>query len=162
VLALPNDLAAPYVKALDAAGSKAKVVDLSADYRFDPTWAYGFPEHRGYRERIAAATRVSNPGCYATGAQAALLPLDGLIDTSYPQLCLASVLQRRWDDAVTQERSGRAEGQLDALLAAQSHAREGSVASTPRIPSLRHPLHATRRTLVPRHRPHHAVQLRKE
>ena len=84
VLALPNDLAAPYVQALDAAGSKAKVVDLSADFRFDPSWAYGFPEHRGYREKIAAAQRVSNPGCYATGAQAALLPLDGLLDSAYP------------------------------------------------------------------------------
>ena len=84
VLALPNDLAAPYVKALDAAGSKAKVVDLSADHRFHPDWAYGFPEHRGYRECIAAATRVSNPGCYATGAQAALLPLEGLLDERYP------------------------------------------------------------------------------
>ena len=84
VLALPNDLAAPYVKALDAANSPAKVVDLSADYRFHPDWAYGFPEHRGYRERIAAAKRVSNPGCYATGTQAALLPLEGLLDPAYP------------------------------------------------------------------------------
>ena len=84
VLALPNDLAAPYVKALDAAKSPAKVVDLSADYRFDPAWAYGFPEHKGYRSRIAQATRVSNPGCYATGTQAALLPLEGLLDAQYP------------------------------------------------------------------------------
>ena len=84
VLALPNDLAAPYVKALDAAQSPAKVIDLSADYRFNPAWAYGFPEHKGYRARIAEAKRVSNPGCYATGTQAALLPLEGLLDTQYP------------------------------------------------------------------------------
>ena len=85
VLALPNGLAAPYVEALDAAGRKdVKVVDLSADYRFNKQWAYGFPEHKGYRECLAAATRVANPGCYATGAQTALLPLADVIDTSYP------------------------------------------------------------------------------
>ena len=85
VLALPNGLAAPYVEALEAAGRKdVKVVDLSADYRFNKQWAYGFPEHKGYRECLAAATRVANPGCYATGAQAALLPLADVLDTSYP------------------------------------------------------------------------------
>ena len=84
VLALPNGLAAPYVEALDAAGRKdVKVVDLSADYRFHKQWAYGFPEHKGYRGCLAAATRVANPGCYATGTQAALLPLADVIDTSY-------------------------------------------------------------------------------
>ena len=85
VLALPNGLAAPYVEALDAAGRKdVKVVDLSADYRFNKQWAYGFPEHKGYRECLSAAARVANPGCYATGAQAALLPLADVIDASYP------------------------------------------------------------------------------
>ena len=85
VLALPNGLAAPYVDSLNAAGRKdVKVVDLSADYRFNTQWAYGFPEHQGYRECIAAATRVANPGCYATGAQATLLPLAHVIDASYP------------------------------------------------------------------------------
>ena len=85
VLALPNGLAAPYVEALDAAGRKdVKVVDLSADYRFNKQWAYGFPEHKGYRECLSAATRVANPGCYATGTQSALLPLADVIDPSYP------------------------------------------------------------------------------
>ena len=84
VLALPNDLAAPYVHALDAARSPAKVVDLSADHRFSGAWAYGFPEHRGYRDIIARASRVSNPGCYATAAQVALLPLEGMLDVAYP------------------------------------------------------------------------------
>ncbi|KLD77867.1 N-acetyl-gamma-glutamyl-phosphate reductase, partial [Xanthomonas hyacinthi DSM 19077] len=44
VLALPNGKAAPYVAALDAAAVDPVVVDLSADYRFDPGWYYGLPE----------------------------------------------------------------------------------------------------------------------
>lgn len=83
VLALPNNLAAPYVAALDKAGSKAKIVDLSADYRFDKTWAYGLVERKGQRAQIRASSRIANPGCYATGAQLSLLPLEGLLDESY-------------------------------------------------------------------------------
>src|SRR5688500_10179701 len=36
VLALPNGKAAPFVAAVDAAAPPTLVVDLSADYRFDP------------------------------------------------------------------------------------------------------------------------------
>lgn len=83
VLALPNDLAAPFVTALDAAKSTAKIVDLSADHRFNSSWQYGFPEHHGYRDLIAQSSRVANPGCYATGAQTSLLPLASIVDASY-------------------------------------------------------------------------------
>eukprot|EP00128_Syssomonas_multiformis_P018812 Colp12_sorted_trinity150504_noHs@24330 len=72
VLALPNGLAAPYVKAVQGLKHKPVVVDLSADYRFDDTWQYGFPER--FREQIRKAQFISNPGCYATGAQVATLP----------------------------------------------------------------------------------------
>jgi N-acetyl-gamma-glutamyl-phosphate reductase/acetylglutamate kinase len=51
------------------------LIDLSADYRFDKTWTYGLPERRGERDKILGAKLVSNPGCYATGAQIALMPL---------------------------------------------------------------------------------------
>lgn len=81
ILALPNDLAKPYVEALDAdTKNKSKVVDLSADYRFHPKWQYGLPERRGFRQKIAAASRVANPGCYATGMQVALLPISTLLN----------------------------------------------------------------------------------
>jgi N-acetyl-gamma-glutamyl-phosphate reductase / acetylglutamate kinase len=50
------------------------VIDLSADYRFDPEWTYGLPELVD-RSRIAKATRISNPGCYATAAQLGIAPL---------------------------------------------------------------------------------------
>jgi len=83
ILALPNDLAAPYVNALDASKSKAKVVDLSADFRFTPSWTYGLPERRGARSSIRSAARIANPGCYATGAQLSLFPLSAYIETSY-------------------------------------------------------------------------------
>lgn len=52
----------------------ARVVDLSGDYRLEPTPAvYGFPER--YRDRIAAARFVANPGCYPTATLLATLPL---------------------------------------------------------------------------------------
>lgn len=103
VLALPNGVAKPFVDALDAAekGRKKKtvVVDLSADYRFDDSWAYGLPELTK-RSDIAQATRISSestprspflssrhtdlildPGCYATAAQLSLAPILDLIES---------------------------------------------------------------------------------
>ncbi|MCY0993325.1 N-acetyl-gamma-glutamyl-phosphate reductase [Nannocystis sp. ILAH1] len=73
VLALPNGLAAAYADAL-AAGPRAPVlVDLSADFRFDPAWAYGLPER--HRAWIRGARKIANPGCYATGIQLGIAPL---------------------------------------------------------------------------------------
>ncbi|ORY51405.1 N-acetyl-gamma-glutamyl-phosphate reductase [Rhizoclosmatium globosum] len=74
VLALPNKICAPFVDALEKAKSKAVVVDLSADFRFTDSWTYGLPELYG-RDSIKKATRISNPGCYATGSQVAIAPL---------------------------------------------------------------------------------------
>ena len=73
VLALPNGKAAPYVEAIDAARPGTLIVDLSADYRFDPGWYYGLPEIT--RGRYAGQKRISNPGCYATAMQLAIWPL---------------------------------------------------------------------------------------
>lgn len=77
VLALPNGAAAPYVEAIDRHRPETVIVDLGADYRFDPHWVYGQPER--FADRIAGAKRIANPGCYATGAQLALAPLLGRI-----------------------------------------------------------------------------------
>jgi len=77
VLALPNGQAARFVSELDALKPATVVVDLSADHRFDPAWAYGQPERFG--DRLIGATRIANPGCYATGAQLALAPLLDLL-----------------------------------------------------------------------------------
>lgn len=73
VLAVPNGVAAEWANAISAEYPDAVIVDLSADHRFDDTWTYGQPER--FREDIRHARRISNPGCYATGAQLALLPL---------------------------------------------------------------------------------------
>ncbi|KAA2284531.1 N-acetyl-gamma-glutamyl-phosphate reductase [Arenimonas fontis] len=75
VLGLPNGLAAPYVQAFDAHAPDTVLLDLSADYRFDPAWHYGLPELT--RARAAGARRISNPGCYATAMQLAVAPMLG-------------------------------------------------------------------------------------
>jgi N-acetyl-gamma-glutamyl-phosphate reductase len=63
---------------VDAAGSPMGVLDLSADWRFDAGWTYGWPER--LRSVLRGAKRVSNPGCYATGMQTALWPLLDLLE----------------------------------------------------------------------------------
>ncbi|KAF2798503.1 bifunctional acetylglutamate kinase/N-acetyl-gamma-glutamyl-phosphate reductase [Melanomma pulvis-pyrius CBS 109.77] len=75
VMALPNGVCKPFVDAINEAGkSDAVIIDLSADYRFDSSWAYGLPELVD-RRKIADATRIANPGCYATAAQLGIAPL---------------------------------------------------------------------------------------
>lgn len=76
VMALPNGVCKPFVDAVNQGGSDKGnvIVDLSADYRFDNGWTYGLPELIN-RSEIARATRISNPGCYATAAQIGIAPL---------------------------------------------------------------------------------------
>jgi len=73
VLALPNGLAGQWVEAIVAEFPESAILDLSADYRFDSHWTYGLAER--YRDQIRKSRLISNPGCYATGAQLGLLPL---------------------------------------------------------------------------------------
>ena len=77
VLALPNGKAAPFVAAVDANAPDTVVIDLSADYRFDPDWYYGLPELT--RDKFRAQKRISNPGCYATAMQLAIAPVRDLL-----------------------------------------------------------------------------------
>ncbi|EFY93710.1 arg-6 protein precursor [Metarhizium acridum CQMa 102] len=78
VLALPNGVCKPYIEALDEArkGSnhRSVIVDLSADHRFDSNFVYGLPELTK-RSEIYKATRIANPGCYATAAQLGIAPM---------------------------------------------------------------------------------------
>lgn len=75
VMALPNGVCKPFVDAIEENGKRQSlIVDLSADYRFDSKWTYGLPEIVN-RAAIAKATRISNPGCYATAAQLGIAPL---------------------------------------------------------------------------------------
>lgn len=73
VLALPNGKAAQIVREFDDAGADAVILDLSADFRFDPSWYYGLPELT--RAQYAGQRRISNPGCYATAMQLAIAPM---------------------------------------------------------------------------------------
>ncbi|CZT12065.1 protein ARG5,6, mitochondrial precursor [Rhynchosporium agropyri] len=76
VMALPNGVCKPFVDAVNEGKGpqNSVIVDLSADYRFDNKWTYGLPE-LVKRSDISKATRISNPGCYATAAQLGIAPL---------------------------------------------------------------------------------------
>ena len=55
-----------------------RVIDASSAHRTQPDWVYGFPEMAsGHAQTIAHARRVTNPGCYPTGAIALLRPATG-------------------------------------------------------------------------------------
>jgi N-acetyl-gamma-glutamyl-phosphate reductase len=61
--------------------SDTKIIDLSTDFRHDiedfsndkSGFVYGLPEWQ--KEKIKGATKIANPGCFATAIQLALLPL---------------------------------------------------------------------------------------
>lgn len=73
VLCLPDAAAR---EAVSLAPPGTRILDASTAHRTAPGWVYGFPElSPGQPARIKAAARVSNPGCYATGAIALLRPL---------------------------------------------------------------------------------------
>ena len=85
ILCLPDDAAREAVALID--NPAVKVIDASTAHRVAPDWVFGFPEMaRGQRERIAAATRISNPGCYSTGFIALIRPLveAGLVPAAWP------------------------------------------------------------------------------
>jgi N-acetyl-gamma-glutamyl-phosphate reductase len=88
ILCLPDDAAREAVALADGLGPDApRLLDGSTAHRVDPAWTYGFPEMMpGQTERIAAAPKVTNPGCYPTGAIGLLRPLveAGLIPRDYP------------------------------------------------------------------------------
>lgn len=85
LLCLPDDAAREAVALLRRPG--VRVIDASSAHRTAPDWVYGLPELApAQADRIAAAERVSNPGCYPTGALALLRPLvdEGLVPADYP------------------------------------------------------------------------------
>ncbi len=88
VLCLPDEAARESVALADSLGPNGpKVLDASTAHRVAEGWIYGFSElDAGQAGRIAAARRVANPGCYATGAIALLRPLvdAGLLPADYP------------------------------------------------------------------------------
>ena len=85
ILCLPDDAAREAVALIGDAPTR--IIDASTAHRTDPAWAYGFAEiAEDGRDRLAAARRVSNPGCYPTGFLALVRPLvsAGLLPGSTP------------------------------------------------------------------------------
>src|ERR1700710_961642 len=74
ILCLPDDAAKEAVALIE--NPEVRVIDASTAHRVAPGWAFGFPEYEpGNYATIAAAKRVPNPGCYATGFLALVRPL---------------------------------------------------------------------------------------
>jgi N-acetyl-gamma-glutamyl-phosphate reductase len=88
ILCLPDEAAKETAALINSMGNAApKVIDASTAFRVAPDWTYGFPELvAGHADKIRMARKVSNPGCYPTGAIALLRPIvdAGLLPSDYP------------------------------------------------------------------------------
>ncbi|MBK18370.1 MAG: N-acetyl-gamma-glutamyl-phosphate reductase [Rhodospirillaceae bacterium] len=85
ILCLPDDAAREAVSLVE--GEKTRLIDASTAHRTAEDWIYGFPEMSAEQKQlIANASRVTNPGCYPTGAIALLQPLISaeIIPAEYP------------------------------------------------------------------------------
>jgi N-acetyl-gamma-glutamyl-phosphate reductase len=85
ILCLPDEAAKEAVGMI--ARNDVRVIDASTAHRTAPGWVYGFPElEKDQRAKIAASTRVANPGCYPTGYLALVRPLvrAGIVPPDFP------------------------------------------------------------------------------
>ncbi len=88
ILCLPDDAARETVALAGELDANAPVLlDASTAHRVAEGWTYGFAEMAaGQADAIRKAKRVSNPGCYPTGAIALIRPLidAGLMARDFP------------------------------------------------------------------------------
>ncbi|HEY4125003.1 MAG TPA: N-acetyl-gamma-glutamyl-phosphate reductase [Rhizomicrobium sp.] len=85
ILCLPDEAAIEAVNMIER--NDVRVIDASTAHRTAPGWVYGFAEmEKDQRAKIAASTRVANPGCYPTGYLALVRPLirAGIIPKDFP------------------------------------------------------------------------------
>ncbi len=90
-LALPHGESAKIISQLSPS---VKIVDLGADFRltsesswdkyyggqYAGSWTYGLADLPGKAAEISSATRVANPGCYATSIALGAAPASGFAD----------------------------------------------------------------------------------
>lgn len=83
--ALPAGISGSIIK---GQSFQSKIVDLGADFRLkNPvdwkdyyqsdhfgSWVYGLPELKGAKKLIMTASKIANPGCYASAANLSLIP----------------------------------------------------------------------------------------
>lgn len=70
--------------------NKTRIIDASTAFRTNQEWTYGLPELcKTQRGKIQHSSRVSVPGCHATGFILAMHPLvaEGIIPRDYPASC---------------------------------------------------------------------------
>ncbi|MCB9959950.1 MAG: N-acetyl-gamma-glutamyl-phosphate reductase [Rhodospirillaceae bacterium] len=85
ILCLPDDAAREAVALITT--PQVRVIDASTAHRTSGSWVYGLPELSPVqRAAVASALRVSNPGCYPTGAVLLLRPLvdAGMLPAAHP------------------------------------------------------------------------------
>lgn len=90
-LALPHGESAKVIAQLP---TSAKIVDLGADYRLEDasqwekyyggahagSWTYGLADIERFKTEIQKATKVANPGCYATSIALGAAPASAIAD----------------------------------------------------------------------------------
>lgn len=84
ILCLPDEAAREAVGLIGEADTI--LIDASTAHRTHPDWVYGLPELSSeQRLAIAQSRRISNPGCYASGAIILLRPLirSGLVPSEH-------------------------------------------------------------------------------
>ena len=84
ILCLPDDAARDAIAMIK--NSSVRVIDASSAHRVAEGWAYGMPEYdNDQAEKIASASRVTNPGCYAITSVSILYPLTmaGIVPHNY-------------------------------------------------------------------------------
>ena len=117
ILCLPDDAARDAVASIQ--NPAVRVIDASSAHRTHPEWTYGFAEMSPQQaQRIATAQRVSNPGCYPTGAIGLLRPLleAGLLPKDYPTTIHAVSGYSGKGRAGVQEHEGADASQVPAFL----------------------------------------------
>jgi N-acetyl-gamma-glutamyl-phosphate reductase len=133
-LALPHGQSGPLASRLPEA---TRIVDLGADFRLADAeawtryygtphqgrWIFGLPELPGARAQISGATRVANPGCYATAAILALAPLlaAGLVEPADVVIVAASGTSGAGRSASAELLGSEVMGSVSAYQVAGTH-----------------------------------------